>query len=298
MASAPSSKPSSTDARAARPNPLYQDIIVFQDDNEASLTALRYAQTLAASSDGNVTGLVFGMLAAYPMTVYADALPSTWMALQEKASAVADALEKRVTERVDRTLFPVEIRRVDVMGGEAGGTLAMHARYADLAVVGLSRGGGTDFEQRLFEGVLFGAGRPVMVVPEALTVAKVPRRILVGWRPTSEAARAVHDAMPILEAAEAVRVLVVDERSALPEGDDPGADIARHLARHDVPVDVKCVPTSGRSVTERLMEEARYFGADLIVLGGYGHSRLREWMLGGVTRDILTLSDAPILFSH
>jgi nucleotide-binding universal stress UspA family protein len=277
-------RPGQRQASSRRANPLYQDIIVFQDDS--------------ASSDGNVTGIVLGLLAAYPMTVYAEALPATWLALQEKADAEASALERRVASRIEKTLFPSEIRRINVMGGEAGETLAMHARYADLAVIGLPRQRGRGLEERLFEGALFGSGRPVIAVPEGYAPQKVPRRILVGWRPTREAARAVHDAMPILEAAETVRVVTIDERSTLPEGEDPGADIARHLARHDINVDVKNLPYAGRGIAERLVEEARYIDADLIVLGGYGHSRMREWLLGGVTRDILALAERPVLFSH
>ncbi|MGL5117152.1 MAG: universal stress protein [Beijerinckiaceae bacterium] len=283
---------------ARRPNPLYQDIVVLQDDSEASLGALRYAQTLATSSDGNVTGIMLGMLAAYPMTGYAEALPSAWLALQEKADAEASALEKLIAARIEKSLFASEFRRINVMGGEAGGVMALHARYSDLVVVGLSKGGGTDMERHIFEGALFGAGRPVVVVPEVFSPPRLPKRVLIGWRATTEAARAVHDAMPILEAAEAVQVLVVDEQGKLPEGDDPGADIARHLARHDVKVEVKSVAFATRSVARTIRDESRYFGADLIVLGGYGHSRTREWILGGVTRDILAMVELPILFSH
>ncbi|MGL4239548.1 MAG: universal stress protein [Beijerinckiaceae bacterium] len=281
-----------------RNNPLFQDIIVVQDDSAASLSALQYAQTLAASSDGNVTGIVFGMMAAYPVTVYAEALPSTWLALQEKADAEAQALEGRVAARIDKTLFASELRRINVMGGEAGRALASHAYYSDLVALGLSKGGGTDMEHRLFEGVLFGAGVPLVLVPEAFTPPKLPKRVVIAWRPCSQAARAVRDAMPILEAAEAVRVLVVDERGEVVEGDDPGADIARPLARHDIKVDVKAVPAATRGVARTIMDEARYFDADLLVMGGYGHSRTREWILGGATRDILSLTEVPILFSH
>lgn len=303
--SSPSRSPAGSAKRRTRrasssshQNPLFQDILVFQDDSEASLSALRYAQTLATSSDGNVTGVVFGLLAEYPMTVYAETLPSTWLALQAKANEEAEALEKSVAARIKKTRIATDLRRVNVMGSEAGGSLAGQAHYADLVVVGFTKSGGTDFENLLFEGALFGSGKPLILVPEAFSPPRMPARVVIGWRATREAARAVQDAMPILQAAEAVLVLVVDERGKVPEGQDPGADIARYLARHDVKVEVKHVPGSTTSVSRILSNEMRYFGADLLVLGGYGHSRFREWLLGGVTRDILTLTETPVLFSH
>jgi nucleotide-binding universal stress UspA family protein len=146
---------------------------------------------------------------------------------------------------------------------------------------------------------LFNSGRPVIVVPEAASVASAPRRVLIAWRASPEATRAVHEAMPILLRAEQVRLLVVDDGHLRNEdGQDPGADIARHLARHSVNVEVKVVPAGGRSTSDVILSEARYLGAELIVMGGYGHSRLREWIFGGATRDILHESAIPMFIAH
>ncbi len=138
----------------------------------------------------------------------------------------------------------------------------------------------------------------MIVVPEAAEVRGAPQRITVAWSPTREAARAVHDALPLLRAAAEVRIVVVDDDRTKAERDQPGADIALHLARHGVKAEVRYVPSGQNGITATLLDEARYGGAELIVLGGYGHSRLSEWMLGGVSRDILEKSAIPLMFSH
>jgi nucleotide-binding universal stress UspA family protein len=149
----------------------------------------------------------------------------------------------------------------------------------------------------IFPAALFNAGRPVLLVPEGYAADAAPKRIVVAWSGAREATRAVHDALPLLKQAEMVRIVTVVGSSGQGE-EDPGADIARHLARHDVTVDVKQVPGGGNTAARLVMDEARYFGADLVVMGGYGHSRLSEWIMGGVTRDVLADLQLPVLFSH
>jgi nucleotide-binding universal stress UspA family protein len=127
-----------------------------------------------------------------------------------------------------------------------------------------------------------------------------PERVLVAWDGSHEAARAVHDALPLLVRAErGVSLVVVDpERLAGRTGDQPGADMAAHLARHGVRVEVATIPGAGLSVADVLLDRATDESADLIVMGGYGHARLREVVLGGTTRKILKQMTVPVLFSH
>jgi nucleotide-binding universal stress UspA family protein len=276
----------------------FQDLLVHLDDTAAAWNALAYAHALAGPVDGDVSGLMFGFMATYPASIYMEATPDIWLAAQRKADEEAALVEARIRERLKAMGSADELRRADVMGGEAGQTLAQHARYADAAILGLNDGGPTDFQRQLFEGALFYSGRPVMVVPQAFARHGMPKKIMIAWRPGREAVRAVHDALPLLKLADEVRLVVVDEGVTAVREPQPGLDIARHLARHDVEVDVKHVPGSGGATAGLLMDEARYFGADLIVMGGYGHSRLREWILGGVTRDLVQATDTPLLLSQ
>jgi nucleotide-binding universal stress UspA family protein len=276
---------------------LYQDLLVYQDESAAALNAFDYALALSQSADGNLAGLMFGFLASYPVNVYMEATPDLWLAAQRKATEEADAAEKRIAARIERADAKIELRRKDVMGGEAGRTLAVHARYADAVVLGWSEGKGTDFERQLLEAVLFEAGRPIIVVPEGWRGRGAPRRILLAWTPEREATRAVHDALPLMKSADEVSVLAVVSNGGGSE-ENPGADIARHLARHDVAAKVNQVPAGGRAAAAVIADQARYLEAEMVVMGGYGHSRFSEWIFGGATRDMLAKVDAPLLMSH
>ena len=142
------------------------------------------------------------------------------------------------------------------------------------------------------------SGRPIIMLPAGSTVSRV-RRILVGWNARREAIRAVADAMPLLVRAEVVEVLVIDhERQSADHGQEPGADIARHLARHGARVEVRRLSSGGEDVGHLLLSQAAAFGADLLVMGAYGHSHLSEWVFGSVTRAVLREADLPVLMSR
>ncbi|HYZ84350.1 MAG TPA: universal stress protein [Bryobacteraceae bacterium] len=124
------------------------------------------------------------------------------------------------------------------------------------------------------------------------------RRILVGWNASREAIRAVADALPFLVRAEAIEVLAVDAKRYRDHGQEPGANIARHLARHGAKVNVRRVSSGGEDIGRELLSRAVSFGADLLVIGAYGHSRLNEWIFGGVTQTILRETGLPVLMSR
>lgn len=294
------------DAQPSLARPLLRDLLVYQDESDAALNALAYTEVLAAANKGHVTGLMFGFMSPYPATVYMEASPDLWLAAQKRAVEEADAIEMRLKARLAFSTLGIELRRMDIMGGEAGSVLAFHGNYADAVVIGWSKMGGkkdgttdgTDFERELLRGVLFESGRPVILVPETYKAADTPMRILIAWRPTREIARCLHDALPLLQAAELVTVLAVAEGSKISKEKDAGTDIARHLARHDVKAEVRHVPSGGHTIKEVIIEETRYLGADLVVMGGYGHSRLSEWIFGGVTRDMLADLKTPVIMAH
>jgi nucleotide-binding universal stress UspA family protein len=142
------------------------------------------------------------------------------------------------------------------------------------------------------------SGRPIIVFPPRGKVSQV-RRVLVAWNATRESIRAVADAMPLLAKAEAVEVLVADhQRRPEGHGQEPGADIARHLARHGAHVEVRRMSSEGKDVGTLLLSQAATFRADLLVMGAYGHSQLREWVFGGVTRTVLYEAGLPVLMSR
>jgi nucleotide-binding universal stress UspA family protein len=176
--------------------------------------------------------------------------------------------------------------------------VGVHAYYADLVVIARPEPAGqTAGPPGLAESLVLTSGRPIIVFPPSGTVSRV-RRILVGWNATRESIRAVADALPLLARAEAVVVLVVDHERQSGHGQEPGAYIARHLARHGAQVGVRRLSSGGKDVGGLLLSQAAASRADLLVMGAYGHSHLSEWMFGGVTRTVLYEAGLPVLMSR
>jgi len=167
------------------------------------------------------------------------------------------------------------------------------ARAADLLVVGRQA---EDVARSLDPGsVVLRAGRPVIVVPPNIDTLEAAR-IIVGWKDTREARRALRDALPFLQRAEAVTIVEVSETEARAHA--RAADVTRYLGRHKVQVGPSIAARTKGGVADELIRLAKVEGADLIVAGAYGHSRLGEWAFGGVTRDLLASSPVCCLFSH
>jgi nucleotide-binding universal stress UspA family protein len=176
--------------------------------------------------------------------------------------------------------------------------VGVHAYHADLVVIARPQPAAqTARPPGLAESLILTSGRPIIVFPSRSTVSRV-RRILVGWNARRESIRAVADALPLLVKAEAVEVLVVDHERTAGHGQEPGADIARHLARHSVQVGVRRLSSGKEEVGHLLLSQAAAFGADLLVMGAYGHSQLSEWMFGSVTRTVLGEAGLPVLMSR
>lgn len=178
--------------------------------------------------------------------------------------------------------------------------MAAHcAHYADLVVLGSSPTTEPGLTLAYAGALLIESGRPLLVVPPGCQAPMPPRRIVAAWKPTREAARAFHDALPLFEQAEAIDILIVNPRGGeRGHGEQPGADVAMHLLRHGLHVDVVVLPAGEDSIARAILRHAHQTGADLLVAGGYGHSRFREWVLGGATRDLFEAAQLPILFSH
>ncbi|MCU0884507.1 MAG: universal stress protein [Beijerinckiaceae bacterium] len=279
---------------AARSGPALapvEDLLVLADGSAAAAKALAYAEALAP--DGNVTALMFGLMPGYPVSEFSG---EAWLIARRDAETAAERAEAAFTETLARHGSRAELRRADVIAGEEGRVMAAQARYVDAVIFGWPTAEAAR-PVREFEAVLFNAGRPSILVPETCALRGQPRRIMVAWSPTREASRAIHDALPLLAAAEQVGVVVVASEWDILEP-NPGDDMARHLARHDIAVEVKNVPTGGRLVASVLLDEARFQGAELIVMGGYSHSRTGEWLFGGVTRDMLGALSVPVMMSH
>lgn len=270
-------------------------VITTSSKDEAAVAA---AAALGEKHGAHVRALFMTVI---PEMVFNDAGMSARFTAEvfNDARATAAKERERLGRKVGRLKTPVTLDPIEALSGLAGDTAARAARHADLTILPrpAEEGG---FRRTLFEQVLFGSGRPVLLVPDDWnSETPIGRNVLVAWNASKESARAVNDARPLMAGAEAVTIATVDAQpSMFGHGDVPGADIAAHLSRHGLRVDVKNLDGMGRGVGGALADEAGDRGADLIVMGGYGHSRLQQIVFGGATRDLASSSKIPLLLSH
>ena len=248
--------------------------------------------------------------AAMLVTVDVQApIPSDWGAMAyDVYIRLHEEARKRALERVEtlrrkfaHAAVALEVRMTEAVSLHPQNAASVQARYADISVLpAMPRGGAESmYLHDYFHDLLFYSGRPVLVVPEGSAAAIPPKRVVIAWSPTRESSRAVADAMPFLHRADTVSVVVIDPVvGETAHGAEPGADIAAHLARHGLSVEVETRPSMNASVAYAVLLHARKVGADLVVAGGYGHSRIREAILGGTTRELLQTTHLPVLFSH
>jgi len=258
-----------------------QYAVALAEEHKAHLVALRtitpFYPTIGAFGDAAV-GVIAELQERYRASERAAA--EQFRAAAEKAASNAGVpLEWREEEEFADDILPV------------------HARYADVTVLGQPERGEIEptHSAELPANVVMGSGRPVIAVPFAGSFAKPPRHVLIAWSGTREATRAVHDALPILRRASKVSILSVNPKDGKHLA---GADIAAHLARHGCKAEASRTVATDISVADAILSDASDIGADFLVMGAYGHSRLREWALGGATKDVLNTMTVPVLLSH
>jgi nucleotide-binding universal stress UspA family protein len=275
----------------------FKTILVHLDAGKRVAERVAIAKRLAEAFEAHLTGLFALSAPRVPSYALAEAGPVVIEAearYRAEASRAAETAFRAATAQMARS---AEFRATQ---RDALAAMQLSARYADLVVAGqpepeANAGVASDFAEEL----VLGAGRPVLFVPYAGTFPEVGRRVLVAWNTGREAARAVTDALPLLRRASLVQVVAFDpHKGGADHGDIPGADIALVLARHGVKVSVAQQQSADVDVGNQILSRAADMQSDLIVMGAYGHSRLRELVLGGVTRTLLDTMTVPVLMSH
>lgn len=273
---------------------MIKDVMVSLDGTPADEIRLAAVTDIAEYFPIEVTGLFLNMLPAIGPAEW-DGLGARQTAqILAEARETSDELAAGVERRLKTLQLPVRLRRIDVAAGTQGHVAAQEARAADVFVGLRPNGIGTD--SQLIENVLFETGRHIYLVPEDRGGPRVLDHIVLAWNGTREATRAVAEAMPYLMKAKTVDVVVVqDTLLATPV---PGPTIVEHLLHHGVGAQLYEVRHRAGGVAATLIAEARERKADLIVMGGYGHSRLREWLLGGVTHQLMHETPVPLVLAH
>lgn len=276
---------------------MIKDVVVNLALNTKRDPACEYAVSLAATFKAYLTGLTFNYDPVIP-GAFADGLDpgliDTQRVENEKAAKAAVA---RFAAAAKRARISSTSRMLEASFGGAANQFGEIARRFDVSVVGQSDPKRPDTEDLLIEAALFESGRPVVIVPYIQKAPVKFDRMLVCWNRSRNAARAIADAMPFLERAKRIEVLTISGKGT-EEKEPAGCSIIDHLIRHGLKVEGKHIVSKGSDVAGTILSHAADAGADFIVMGGYGHSRLREFVLGGATRTMLASMTIPTLMSH
>lgn len=275
---------------------MLKDVVVNLSGRAPQDFAADYAISMAAAFGAHVAGVAFLYEPVIPDGTLGG-VPVDLIELQrEENSKTAKGAVDRFEAATKKAGIVAQSRILDATFGGAATLFARTARRFDLAVVGQAQREHGASEELMIEGALFESGRPVVVVPYIQKSGLTLERVLVCWDGGRTAARAVGDAMPFLERAKEVDIVIVAEERKNDE--ITGAKLSEHLARRGIKANVKRIAKGGLAVDAAILDYAADGGADFMVMGGYGHSRLREFILGGVTRSILASMTLPVLMSH
>ena len=271
-----------------------KNILLYLTQDPRNDARIEAAIALAKTHESHITALY--VISPPEMPAYIMAyIPAEVLDKQAAdAAAAAAEFEARFRDLCEREGLSHEWRQQE---GNSRTVAGLHARYADIVVIGQTapadeRAEGTD---GLADELVLSCGRPVLVIPYVGRYADFGHCVLVAWDGSREATRAVHDALPILEKANKVIVFAVNAAS---KHHIPGTDICAHLARHGIVAEAHHTVARDIGVGDALLAAVSDFGADVMVMGAYGHSRVRELALGGATRSILETMTVPVLLSH
>lgn len=277
-----------------------KDILALAISLDADEAALKAAAVLSSQYEAHAVALV---LAVHRGSDYAEPVAALSVVLEDLARDGRNEAARehaRIAEWLARRHGHFETRKLVIEDALLQREVVAYARRADLTIMTRPEAGAhEEAHEHVFEAVLFGSGRPVLLMPPGWDEESLTDRILIAWNAKREAARAVADALPLLTRAREVVIATID---AIPSdgghGPVPGKDLAVHLERHGVDVRVNNIDGMGRTEAGALMDEAAAFDANLLVMGGYGHARAQEWLLGGVTQELTRSAGMPLFLSH
>ncbi|RWM83698.1 MAG: universal stress protein [Mesorhizobium sp.] len=260
---------------------------------------LKLAADLCNEIGAHLAVLVVAVAAPPPVGEYAAVVSEAWLEerqadenlLKKRTAAVSAFLAGRAPSADVSSEYPET--------GWADDTIGRRARYADITLIGPELLADQTLKSKAIEGALFSSGKPLMLIPEGSRPTLKPKRVLVAWDARLEASRAVRESLDMLPGADEVHLVMVDPvEDEYRHGAEPGADAAAYLARHGVNVTVDRLPSLDHSVADVLRRHAVDIAADLMVMGAYGHSRLRERIFGGVTVSMIEDPSMPILMAR
>lgn len=270
----------------------YADILVpaiALEEDEAALTA---AAELAQKFGATPTALILRLHLASSFMDQEQPLSSVLSDIGAGSSSHAAQLRRGLQAWLDKAPVRFNVEDLVIEHAIHDDKIVAHARVHDLTILAQSAAHDRA-RQGLIEDILFKSGRAILLLPGAPRRTRAWDRVVIGWNGRAEAVRAVVGAMPLLRKAERVAVATVDAAHGA-----EGGDLVAHLRRHGVAAELRNLDSMGRTPARALLDEAIAQDADILVLGAYGHSRLQEFVLGGVTRELLAGAPLPLLLAH
>jgi nucleotide-binding universal stress UspA family protein len=277
----------------------YKTILTVVTDHDLLPSTLAHSATVAEAYGAHLGAMCFGVDRTQSGYYYAGA---NAMVLQEtltRATTEAEELAAAARTALDKTGVLNTVEHGVAQLADIGRHVAARARFSDLVVLPQPYGENKGIElEPVIEGALFDGQVPVLVVPDTLDPAPNPKRVVIGWNESSEAMRAIRAALPLLKRAERVQVVVIDPPRHGPNRSDPGGMLSEVLSRHGIKTEIDVLAKTMPRVSDVMMRHVADTDADLVVMGAYGHSRFREAILGGATRNMLEQVGVSVFMAH
>lgn len=281
----------------------YRTIVALHnvdDDNEAISEALNLSSALNA----HLSVIVVGLTPQPPMSSgYGAGAFEIWGAefarIQDEISAKVDAMDDWISNHLPAGPLTFDVSEEFSQSGTLARETSSRVRFSDLCLFTGPYDPNSYLMQQALRGALYDTGRPVLVMNGKPCPLHDLKRVMLAWDGGAQSAIAIRHALELMTTAEDVHIAMADPQSSSERfGEEPGADLAAYLARHNIPLTVSPLATEGRSVADTLIRHATDMDAELIVMGGYGHTRLQDWFLGSSTSRMLKEAKCPLLLAH
>ncbi len=267
---------------------------VGQDDLEVDRAA-----GIAGALEAHLTVLVLGVAPPPPSSPYGVVSNDIWASEIRDGQGVAQARAEAIAASLAARGQSATVQSQFIDRATVSTLVARYARYADLTLITPQTEGVELMQSWVINGALFESGRPVVLLPVGAVAFPAAKRMMIAWDASVEASKAVRDAIGLMQAADEVHAVLIDPVPSFEgHGPEPGADLATYLGRHGVAVTVHRLPREGKDVSDMLQRTATDLGIDLIVMGGFGHSRLRQRIFGGTTTSTIRETRVPVLMAH
>ncbi len=277
----------------------YKTILTIVTDVAQSRGQIDSAVAIARAEDAHLEVLCLGVDRTQTGYYYAGATAFVQQEVLDRAQDEARETERAMRERLGAEDLRWSAEAVVAQIGAIATVVGLRARFADLVVMShpYGKGRGQEIEAAV-EAALFEGQSPVLIVPDGQVVTLAARRVVVAWNQSNEAMNAIRKALPLLKAADLSDITVIDPPAHGPERSDPGGQLSQWLARHGVKVEVSVLAKTLPRISDVINRHVRDTSAELVVMGAYGHSRFREAILGGATRNMLEQAEVPVLMAH